>query len=79
MTVQVPKDGSYQVNGAEVSLPQVRSVILTRMQSEGGGPIRIRIRTDRNVPYGALAKLLKECALSGNSDIVFAVYEGEGA
>jgi biopolymer transport protein ExbD len=79
VTVQVPKDGSYQVNGAEVSLAQVRSLILTRMQSEGGGPIRIRIRTDRNVPYGALAKLLKECALSGNSDIVFAVYEGEGA
>lgn len=76
LTIQIPKDGTYQVNGASLALDQVRIAILTRVQVEGGDPIRIRIRTDQSVPYASIAKLLKVCALTGNSDIVFAVYEG---
>lgn len=76
LTIQIPKDGTYQLNGASLPLDQVRSAILNRVQVEGGDPIRIRIRTDQSVPYASIAKLLKVCALTGNSDIVFAVYEG---
>lgn len=76
LTIQIPKDGTYQINGATVPLDQVRIAILTRVNVEGGDPIRIRIRTDQSVPYASIAKLLKVCALTGNSDIVFAVYEG---
>jgi len=76
LTIQVPTDGTYQVSGAAVDLEQVRFAILSRMQAEGGQPIRIRIRTDRAVPYPAIAKLLKTCALAGSTDVVFAVYEG---
>ncbi len=76
LTIQIPKDGLYQHNGTTLDLDQVRMLILGRMQADGGQPLRIRIRTDQSVPYAAIAHLLKTCALTGNSDIVFAVYEG---
>jgi biopolymer transport protein ExbD len=77
LTIQIPPDGSYQVNGAAADLAQVQGAIESRMQAEEGSPIRIRIRTDRMAPYASIAKLLKVCAITGNSDIVFAVFEEE--
>jgi biopolymer transport protein ExbD len=77
LTIQVPRDGGYQIAGGAVDLAQVRSFILARAEAEGDQPIRIRIRTDQGVPYAAIAKLLKTIALTGQSDVVFSVYEGE--
>jgi biopolymer transport protein ExbD len=47
------------------------------MDENAKNPIRIRIRTDKSASYAPIAKLLKVCALTGNTDIVFAVYEDE--
>jgi biopolymer transport protein ExbD len=47
------------------------------MEENSKNPIRIRIRTDKSAAYAPIAKLLKLCALTGNSDIVFAVYQEE--
>jgi biopolymer transport protein ExbD len=58
-------------------LEQVHNAILAKMEENGRNPIRIRIRTDKSASYGPIAKLLKVCAVTGNSDIVFAVYEDE--
>jgi biopolymer transport protein ExbD len=76
LTIQVPADGTYQVNGAAADLVQLRNAILARAEAEGDEPLRIRIRTDQSVPYAAIAKLLKTIALTGHSDVVFSVYEG---
>lgn len=76
MTIQVPRDGTYQIGGATADLEQLRSAILNRAQAEGDQPIRIRIRTDQTAPYAAISKLLKTIALTGQSDVVFSVYEG---
>ncbi len=75
LTIQIPSDGSYLVNNASVPLDQMQNLILIKMAENGKNPIRIRIRTDKSAAYAPIAKLLKLCAVTGNSDIVFAVYE----
>jgi biopolymer transport protein ExbD len=77
LTIQIPSDGTYMVNSAKVPLDQVGNAILAKMEENGRNPIRIRIRTDKSASYAPIAKLLKVCAVTGNSDIVFAVYEDE--
>jgi biopolymer transport protein ExbD len=72
-TVQVLADGEYQIAGQPMQLEQVKRSILARMNTEGG-PIRVRIRTDRQTNYVHIASLLKICAATGNA-VVFAVYE----
>ena len=77
LTIQVPSDGTYLVNNAKVSVDQIRNLVQSKMDENGKKPIRIRIRTDKSASYSPIAKLLKVCAQTGNSDIVFAVYEEE--
>jgi biopolymer transport protein ExbD len=77
LTVQIPPDGTYLVNNSQVSLDQIQNFILSKMAENSKNPIRIRIRTDKSAAYAPIAKLLKLCALTGNSDIVFAVYQEE--
>jgi biopolymer transport protein ExbD len=75
LTIQIPPDGSYLINNSKLTLEQVQGMILGKMDQNGKNPIRLRIRTDKSAAYGSIAKLLKLCAVTGNSDIVFAVYE----
>jgi biopolymer transport protein ExbD len=75
LTIQVPREGNYQIGGVVADLGQVRAAILSRAESEGDQPIRIRIRTDQVAPYASIAKLLKMIALTGHSDVVFSVVE----
>ena len=74
VTVQVLATGEYHVSSQTMSLEQVRRSILARMRTEGG-PLRIRIRTDKMTDYRHIAALLKICSKTGNTDVVFAVYE----
>ena len=77
LTIQVPPDGTFLINNTIVSLEQVQSLILAKMVENQKNPIRIRIRTDQSAAYSSIAKLLKICAITGNSDVVFAVYENQ--
>jgi biopolymer transport protein ExbD len=76
LTIQVLESGQYRVGSQDIVLDQVRRVIQQR-NSEDADPVRIRIRTDKKTPYEFIASLLRICALTGNSDVVFAVYEEE--
>jgi biopolymer transport protein ExbD len=76
LTVQVLADGSYQIGNQSMALDPIRRLIAQRNQSENA-PVRIRIRTDRQARYESIAGLLRICVLTGNSDIVFAVYDEE--
>ena len=73
-TVQVLASGEYQLGGQNVPLEQIRRILIGRMNAEGG-TIRVRIRTDRQTDYSHVASLLKICAMTGNTDVVFAVYD----
>lgn len=74
LTIQVLETGRYRVGVQEVVLDQVRRAIQQR-NSDDADLVRVRIRTDKKTPYEYIASLLRICALTGNSDVVFAVYE----
>lgn len=74
VTVQVLGTGEYQISGQVMTLDQVSKTLLNRANIERE-PIRVRIRTDRGADYKYIAALLKTCSVTGNSDVIFAVYE----
>ena len=74
LTIQVLETGRYRVGAQEVVLDQVRRAIQQR-NSDDADLVRVRIRTDKKTPYEYIASLLRICALTGNSDVVFAVYQ----
>lgn len=74
LTIQVLESGRYRLGAQEVVLDQVRRAIQQR-NSDDADLVRVRIRTDKKTPYEYIASLLRICALTGNSDVVFAVYE----
>ncbi len=76
-TVHVLPDGSYQMGGQTVSIEKVQKSIAARHAETPGG-LRVRIRTDRTVPYSVVSKLLKACTQAGTNDVVFAVYDEKG-
>jgi len=76
-TVHVLPDGSYQMGGQSISIESVQKAIAARHAETPGG-LRVRIRTDRSVPYSVVSKLLKACTQAGTSDVVFAVYDEKG-
>ena len=73
-TVHVLPDGTYQMGGQSISIENVQKAIAVRHAETPGG-LRVRIRTDRSVPYSVVSKLLKACTRAGTSDVVFAVYD----
>lgn len=73
-TIHVLPDSSYHMGGHVILIDELRAALKAR-HSETPGGLRVRIRTDRSVPYSVIAKLLKTCAQAGTSDIVFAVYD----
>ena len=77
-TVQVLADGAYLLAGNPVTLPVLQRAIAARHAETPGG-LRLRIRTDRAVPYANIAGLLKACTQAGIVDVVFAVREDQGA
>jgi biopolymer transport protein ExbD len=76
-TVHVLPDGTYQMGGQSISIQSIQQVIAARHAETPGG-LRVRIRTDRSVPYSVVSKLLKACTQAGTSDVVFAVYDEKG-
>lgn len=74
VTVNVTPDGKWQMGGHVVDERTLRDSIGSR-KTELAGELRVRIRTDRNVPYEQISPLLKACGELGISDLVFAVYE----
>jgi biopolymer transport protein ExbD len=73
LTIQVLGAGDYRIGTQSLPLDQVRRVIQER-NNEQSRPVRIRIRTDKTAPYDSIGALLKICTVTGNSDVVFAVY-----
>ena len=74
LTIQVLADGGYQISGQTMPLDQVRRSILARTKIDGA-KLRVRIRTDRQTDYEHIGALLKICAITGVTDVFFAVYE----
>jgi biopolymer transport protein ExbD len=76
-TVQVLPDGSLMLGGQAIALQRFTRAIAAQHAETPGG-LRIRIRTDRQVPYSEVSKILKACTQSGISDVAFAVTSPDG-
>lgn len=74
IVVNVLADGSWQVGGQSVTLENLKSVMLKRVDGSGE-PLRLKLRTDRLVPYSSLEPILKAASETGIGDIGFSVFE----
>ncbi len=70
--VNVPNAEAIFIGAKRVSLPELRER-LVREKSRATGPVSARIRTNRDVPYGAIEPILVVCAQAGVYDVSFAV------
>ena len=74
VTLNILPDGNWQLAGQSLTLPQLVAALVERNR-ECGGVLRVRIRTDRDVPYAKVSPLLSACIQAQATDIVFAVYD----
>jgi biopolymer transport protein ExbD len=72
--VNVLADGDWQVGGRLLSRDELSVALQQRVRQEGD-KLRLKIRTDRLVPYRRLEPVLIMAAQQGLGDIVFSVYE----
>ncbi len=72
LIINVPNADAIFIGAKRVSLPELRER-LAREKSRAVGPISARIRTNRDVPYGAIEPILVACAQAGVYDVSFAV------
>lgn len=73
LTVTILPDGSFDVGGAFLALPQVEQMIAGGREAAGSREFEVRIRTDRNVSYSRIEPLLLASARAGVTKIRFAV------
>ncbi|MBR4833488.1 MAG: biopolymer transporter ExbD [Thermoguttaceae bacterium] len=72
LIVNVPDAESIFLGAKRVSFSELRERFL-REKSRATGPLAVRIRTNRDVPYGAIEPILVLCAQTGIYDASFAV------
>lgn len=74
IVVNILPSGLWQMSGAEVDEPQMLG-IMTKRSLEAVDELRLKIRTDREVPYSRIEPVLRSAASAGIGDIVFSVYD----
>ena len=74
LVINILASGAWRVGGAEVDEPALAS-FMRRSQMAAAEPLRLKIRTDKLVPYERIEPLLRAASELGIGDIVFSVYE----
>ncbi len=72
ITLNVPKAGTMLLGTESVDVAQLRASLLRERQHSEKG-IEIRIRTNKDVPFGAIESILVLCAESGIWNVAFSV------
>lgn len=72
--INAPKPDVVYFGAKRVTLDELRARLL-REKARTVGPTSVRIRTNRDVPYGAIEPILIVCAQTGFTDVSFAVVE----
>lgn len=73
LTITILPDGSFDVGGTSLALPQVEQMIVGGREAAGHREFEVRIRTDRSAPYARIEPLLLASARAGVTKIRFAV------
>jgi biopolymer transport protein ExbD len=76
LTLNVLSDGSLLLAGRRVRTEELPSR-LSEVAAQQPGPLEIRIRADRTVPYRFVDPVLTACARAGLWDVKFSVYRSE--
>ncbi|MCF0234718.1 MAG: biopolymer transporter ExbD [Thermoguttaceae bacterium] len=74
--INVQSANSIYFGARQVSLEELRAR-LVREKRRASRETAVRIRTNRDVPYGAIEPILILCAQTGFTDVSFAVVEGD--
>lgn len=77
IVVNVLRSGVWQIGGVDVEDAILPAMLLRRLEATRE-PLRLKIRTDKTVPYKRLEPILRGAAEVGIGDIVFSVYESKG-
>ncbi len=77
LVINVLGSGAWQIGGVQTD-EQGIAASMRRSQMAASQPLRLKIRTDKQVAYERLEPLLELATASGIGDIVFSVYEDRG-
>jgi biopolymer transport protein ExbD len=76
LTLNVLRNGGLTLAGRLVSRQQLPTRLREVRQQEAGD-LEVRIRSDRDVPYGRIAPILRSCVRAGIWDVKFGVFRPE--
>jgi biopolymer transport protein ExbD len=76
VVVNVLEDGSWQLAGQTVDEARLQQQFLKRALNTDE-PLRLKIRTDKQVPYRRLEPILRVASSAGIGDIVFSVFDAK--
>jgi biopolymer transport protein ExbD len=71
-TLNILSDGAIQLQGQTVPIEGLALALQRIVVAEG--PMKLRIRTDRTLPYEQVEKVLIECSQAGVTDLLFGVF-----
>lgn len=69
-------DGSVATGGETLAVSELEPLV--RFEQQRDADLEVRIRADRQVPYGRVEPLLVACARAGVWNVTFSVVEREG-
>ena len=76
LTLNVLRDGELTLAGRQLQRQDLRARLLDAREQEPG-ELEVRIRSDREVPYGRIAPILRSCVRAGIWDVKFGVFRPE--
>ncbi len=74
LVINVLPSGDWQVGGVQADEASL-STSMRRSMMAASEPLRLKIRTDKDVPYERIEPVLALATAAGIGDIVFSVYE----
>ncbi len=76
VTINVRGDGTLMLAGHRVQAEQLQQRLRQRL-ADSGASLEVRIRGDRQVPYGSVEPVMLACARAGIWNVTYAVYRRE--
>ncbi len=73
LTITVATGPTFLIGTEEQTRDVIEAMIATQAKSNAAQPLELRIRADRNVPFGEVEPLLVAAAEAGVSDVKFAI------
>lgn len=74
-TINILPDNTFMIAGVIVSEKKMREVMQEKLKENPG--IKLYLRADKGVPFIHVKKVLRACAETGISDIVFGSFQSE--